>query len=290
MKLPDSATLEAVGRVLGRELGARDARIVALEQRAPVPGPVGPQGERGERGEPGAAITGAQGERGERGEAGAPGRDGQSIVGPAGPAGERGERGHDGAGLDSPAWRPGVYRAGAIVQHHIGQHFRARVDTAAEPPGEEWERLGGGGFRLVGGFKEGATYLDGDLFVRDFGLFCWSAGAAHLWAGRGARGERGERGPAGDAGEPGRDGLDGCVVEAAELRGHTLVFVQRGPSGRMSAIEVDLMPFLQACAEALRDRMAEEFARLEATLDERVALAMAAHAPPTRARARINGG
>lgn len=123
---------------------AMEERLVALEGRAPIPGPVGergadgaqgaagpsgPAGEpgaRGEKGDPGPAgergadgtpgpagppgppgpqgPPGERGSQGERGEAGPEGRRG--ISGEPGPAGERGERGEKGA--DGRDGRDGV--------------------------------------------------------------------------------------------------------------------------------------------------------------------------------------
>lgn len=288
-RVPDFVTLDAVGTVLARELATRDARIELLVGRAELPGPAGepgapgpagPAGERGERGEPG--PRGEPGERGERGERGEPGEPG--AAGRDGAPGERGADGAAGAGIDSPAWRSGVHRAGVVVQHHIGQHFRARVDTASEPPGEDWERVGAAGFRLTGGYVEGRAYVDGDLFVKDFGLFLWHAGAAHLWAGRGAKGDTGPRGVPGADGRPGRDGRDGAVIEAAELRGHVLVMVQRVAGGGLVSVEVDLMPFLEASLFALEERMRTALQTIERSVEERVAEALA-HVPRAR-RAR----
>ena len=76
-RMPDLLTLQAVGEVIGREFAPRDARLFALEQRAPQAGPAGAQG--------------LQGEPGPAGPAGAPGSDGapgpEGKAGPAGPAG-----------------------------------------------------------------------------------------------------------------------------------------------------------------------------------------------------------
>ena len=285
MKAPDTVTLEAVGAVLARELDAVVGRILVLEQRpSPVDGEPGLDGEPGRAGVDGApgkdGANGERGEPGELGETGASGKDG--AAGRDGADGASGRDGEPGIGLNSPAWRAGVYRAGVIVQHHIGQHFRARVDTASEPPNAtDWERMGAGGFRLTGGYAEGRQYLDGDLFVRDFGLFLWHAGEAHLWAGRGGRGEPGQRGAAGEPGKPGRDGLDGAVIEAAELRGTTLVFVQRRPDGRMTDYAVDLMPFVESSLWALKQSMEQQFKAMQENLEANLqtALEQIAHKP-----------
>jgi hypothetical protein len=94
--------------------------------------------------------------------------------------------------LDAPAWAPGVYRQGAIVQHFLGQYFEAAADTAAEPgDGVSWRRLGLHGFRYRGLYIEGADYEAGDLVARDGGMLV-QTGATLTWlAIRGRRGKPG---------------------------------------------------------------------------------------------------
>jgi hypothetical protein len=205
-----------------------------------------PPGERGDRGEPG-----PPGDAGPPGEPGAPG--------------ERGERGADGAGVEAPAWVAGlICREGATVQHFIGQTFRARRDTAEEPgSGDAWERLGRGGFRLAPPWVEGATYDDGDLFVRDFGLFLQWNGEAALLVGRGPRGERGIRG---ERGEPGRAGRDGATLAGVELRDtHLVVTWREGGSATLREAGADFAPFLAQAVERCT-RAAEEAGRAVAAL------------------------
>jgi len=253
MKLPDLTVtvLDAVGELLGQQLLQRDARLQALEDRPP-PEP-GRPGDKGEPGPPGDAI--------------------------------KGEPGAAGVGLDSPAWKAGVHRTGVLVQHHLGQHFRALADTASEPPGADWQRMGSGGFRLTGGFTEGRQYEDGDLFVRDFGLFLWHKGEAHLWAGRGGKGDPGQRGLQGDPGKDGKPGLDGAVLQAIEVRGATLVVVQRRPTGALSELVVDLMPFLEATTFALQDKFDAQLQQVRDECDERIAKALQQAATPRNGRA-----
>jgi hypothetical protein len=254
-KLPDINILEAVGELLGQQLLQVNARLLALEDRPP-PEPSAP-GRQGEKGD-----TGDRGEKGDSGQVGAPG-----------------------IGLDSPAWKAGVHREGALVQHHIGQHFRALRDTASEPPGDDWQRMGNGGFRLAGGFTEGRQYEDGDLFVRDFGLFLMHKGEAHLWAGRGGKGDPGQRGLQGDPGKDGKPGLDGAVLQAIEVRGATLVVVQRRPSGALSDLVVDLMPFLEATTFALQDKFAADLQQVKDECEDRIAKALQQAATPRNGRA-----
>ncbi len=280
-RLPDIAVLDAVGELLGRELLARDARLKALEDRPPpAQGDKGEKGERGEKGEPGPAGDSIKGDKGDKGELGEKGEQGeQGVQGIPGESvrGEQGQPGKDGAaglGVDSPVWVTGVHREGAIVQHHIGQHFKALRDTASEPPGDDWQRLGRGGFRVTGGFSEQRTYLDGDLFTRDFGQFLHFNGEAHLLAGRGGKGDAGQRGLQGDPGRDGKDGHDGAVLHHVEVRGSTLMIVQRTPNGSLFDMPVDLMPFLEATAFALQDKFAQQLQELRDDMENRIAKAL----------------
>jgi hypothetical protein len=196
------------------------------------------------------ALPGAPGAPGERGEPGPPGNPGEP--GAPGAPGERGERGADGAGLEAPAWVPGaICREGACVQHHIGQTFRALRDTAEEPgTGDTWARVGCGGFRLAAPWVEGASYVDGDLFVRDFGLFLQWKGEASLLVGRGPRGERGIRGEHGDAGRPGRDG---ATLAGVELQGARLTLSWReGNAATLHEAGADFAPLLERTVERAR--------------------------------------
>lgn len=234
----------------------------------------GEPGERGLQGLPGESIKGDKGDPGEPGRPGDPGAPGASIQGDKGDRGDPGEKGlpgdpgrdgkdgRDGAGIDTPAWAAGIYREGAAVQHHLGQHFRALRDTATEPPGEDWARVGFAGFRLRGGHIEGAQYLDGDLFVRDFSLFVWQRGEAHLMAARGPKGDSGARGDAGKDGRPGQDGRDGAQLDALELRGAQLLLITRDAHG-LRTHSADFLPLLETLGEAIEERL---FARLVAQL------------------------
>lgn len=191
------------------------------------PGEQGPKGEPGERGEPGlkgepgdAGPTGAKGDPGDTGSRGDKGDTGpQGDPGPQGERGETGTKGDpgepgapgaNGAGIDAPDWQPGVYRAGTVVQHHVGQYFKALVDTASEPSpvdkgevGPDWERIGKSGIRICPAFQAERSYMDGDMYPKNFGTFFVFRGKHTLISGRGAKGERGERGDRGEKGEAG---------------------------------------------------------------------------------------
>jgi hypothetical protein len=233
----EARLVRTVSRVMSEalhdEVRRLDACIVALEARlAGIPA-----GERGTPGEPGA--PGAPGASGERG---APG-----------------ERGLDGAGLFAPVWAPGqVHREGVVVQAFIGQHWRALADTA-EAPGPDattWERVGTSGFRVAGAWSDDARFVEGDLYVRDYGLFLRSCGADTLVTARGRAGARGEPGERGAPGRDGRDGAPGDTLEALELRGTTFAFVWReGASGALRTHEVDAT---SALAELVRELVRDE--------------------------------
>jgi hypothetical protein len=115
--------------------------------------------------------------------------------GPQGAPGEKGIDGKNGVGLDSPVWESGIYRKGDRVQHHIGQYFEAKADTASEPgASDDWVRLGTAGMRFCGGFKKDANYIDGDVYVKDYCTFLVVNGESKMLAKVGGKGDKGEPG------------------------------------------------------------------------------------------------
>lgn len=150
------------------------------------------------------------------------------------------ERGAPGA--ETAAWRPGIYRDGVTVQHHIGQFYRALRDTASEPPGDDWERLGTAGFRFVGGHVEGKMYALGDLVVNDYSMFVQTTAGMQLMAARGAKGD------------PGKDGRDGSSVTGMRLMGSRLQLTLRDGAATRT-IEVDFLPLLETFGEAVRESL-----------------------------------
>jgi HK97 family phage portal protein len=266
------AQLKAYGAQLGQQVSAElvklaDARAQVAERVANVrdgaPGPEGRPGRDGEHGKdgkdgkPGESIQGEPGKDGQPGDPGKDGKDGLSIKGdpgndgapgidgaPGGP-GVQGEKGLDGApgldgaGLHAPVWAAGVHREGVLVQHHLGQTFRALRDTASEPSpvdgtlSPDWERIGCAGLRFVRGFDKERSYVDGDLFVRDFATFMHFGGTSHLLSARGGTGSRGERGERGERGTDGRNGADGIGIEDVLLADDGLVI--RLTDGRVLA-------------------------------------------------------
>lgn len=115
--------------------------------------------------------------------------------GPQGAPGQKGFDGKDGIGLDCPVWSERIYRQGDRVQHNIGQYFEAKADTATEPgTSEDWQRLGTAGQRFCGGFKKDATYIDGDVYVKDYCTFGVFNGQHKMLAKVGGKGDKGEPG------------------------------------------------------------------------------------------------
>jgi hypothetical protein len=165
------------------------------------------------------------------------------------------QKGEDGLGIDSKTWTPGVYRDGAVVQHHIGQYFKALKDTAEEPgDSADWERVGNAGFRFAKAFSPEIVYKDGDLFIKDYGLFGVFNGESRLLAGRGAKGDKGEKGlPGGN----GRDGKDGSEVIAFESKGLSAALVTRSSSGELVTHSIDFSQDFNDQVEGLRKEFSE---------------------------------
>lgn len=186
--------------------------------------------------------------------------DGQvvSIDLPAGDVGEQGQDGKDGApgaGIDVKSWEPGVYREGAIVQHNIGQYFKALKDTAQNPnDAQDWERVGTAGFRFAKAFAADAVYKDGDLFVKDFGLFGQFNGEAKLLAGRGPKGDKGEKGLSGINGKDGKDGAD---IVAFESKGLSIVLLTKHADGELKSHAVDFTDVINQQMDELRKEFGE---------------------------------
>ncbi len=224
------------------------------------------------------------GEKGEKGLDGLPGEKGVSIKsitqnddktveilldneekvtlelpqGEAGQNGEDGEDGNDGAGIDSKSWQAGVYREGSTVQHHIGQYFKALKDTADEPgDSPDWERIGNAGFRFAKQFNKETIYKNGDLYIKDYGLFGVFNGEAKLIAGRGPKGDRGEKGLSGANGKDGIDGKDGSQVIAFESNGLSAALVLADNDGELKTYAVDFTKAFEEKAEVLRKEFNE---------------------------------
>lgn len=146
--------------------------------------------------------------------------------------------------LDQAAWRPGVYRQGAIVQHFHGQYFEAQADTALEPgDGVAWRRLGTHGFRYRGLYIDGAEYEIGDLVARDGSMMLQTEATLTLLAVRGRRGkpglpgEPGAPGLPGEPGEPGEPGAPGAALVKLEAERGVLFAVMSDGDRRPIALE-----------------------------------------------------
>lgn len=211
-----------------------DARVKALEDRAPVPGPAGEPGPIGPMGPAGPA--GEKGDQGPAGAAGAPGRDG--VHGGPGEKGIDGKDGRDGRdGKDGIHGKDGA--PGPAGQKGIdGQNGRDGVDGfsledfVVEFDGERQFTFGFKRGEMVktfvftvpallyrGVFEDGRTYEKGDVVT--WGGHAWiakesTAGkpgvtseASRAWqlavkAGReGREGKAGPTGPQGPRGEKG---------------------------------------------------------------------------------------
>jgi len=116
-----------------------------------------PPGPKGEKGDPGPV-----------GEPGAPGfadpvavadilQERPAFLKAVQPEGQRAEK-----------WVASIYRAGSEVTHYMGRVYVALKDTTEEPgDSDAWERIGSGGWRHTGGYKNARAYEAGDLYVKD---------------------------------------------------------------------------------------------------------------------------
>ena len=153
--------------------------------------------------------------------------------------------GNDGLGLETKQYDGSIFREGSFVTHNFGQFFKALKDTNAEPgTSEDWERVGSAGFRFTGPYDAEKQYEDGDLFVKDYGLFIHYKGESTLWVGRGPQGKRGQKGLAGKDGIDGKDGKDGSTFIGVEYKNGKIVMVTSDDS-----FIGDLTPILEEAAE-----------------------------------------
>jgi len=175
-------------------------------------------------------------------------KDGQD-----GAPGLPGADGREGLGIETKAFSAGeVYREGSYVTSHFGQTFKALRDTVNDVDSQDWERVGSGGFRFTGPVSKDFDYQDGDLFVKDFGLFLVVKGENKLVAGRGPRGEKGEKGISGV------DGRDGSQVEEVDLIDGSLVILSKDHEGNFSRKSVELTPILDMVAHIANDSVTAE--------------------------------
>lgn len=189
------------------------------------------------------------------------GKDG--AQGPQGDAGPQGLPGEAGAGIDAPVWHDfKVYREGAIVQHHFGQHFRALNDTATEPgQSDDWQRIGTAGLRWRGLKPDPETLLPGDFFIDGGSCFLQGDTKASMMVQRGAKGDRGDKGDTGPRGERGHAGRDGRSFVGGLLAGDVLTLsADDGSTVDVTCVDIATRKEL----EALRAEVFELRAELDA--------------------------
>lgn len=149
--------------------------------------------------------------------------------------------------VDIIPWTQKVHKKGTVVQHHIGQIYKANSDTSGVP-GESlhWDRIGSGGFRFVE-FRSLKVLKDNDLYVKEDSLYLFTGGKENLLVGRGQKGDRGERG---FAGKDGKDGKHGMSIDVVELAGTSLVFIMSDQTGKTIDTKiVDLIDLVDPIAK-----------------------------------------
>lgn len=99
-------------------------------------------------------------------------------------------RGPQGDGIGAPTYVNGaVYREGATVTAHLGQFFRALRDTVSAPgDSDDWERIGGAGFRWRKIKPDEKSLREGDLYIDGGSLFLYSDGRPSMFVQRGKSG------------------------------------------------------------------------------------------------------
>ena len=120
-----------------------------------------------------------------------------SLKGEKGDKGEQGEPGRVGVGVTSEIYKPGVHRAGTVVQANLGQYFIAEKDTAQNTDGDDWRRIGNGGLRWCGVKNAAREYRDGDLYIDNGSTFLFFNGKGRMLCRAGRTGEKGEQGAPG---------------------------------------------------------------------------------------------
>jgi len=150
------------------------------------------------------------------------------------PAGEAGADGADGLGFNLKSWENKIHREGSVVQHFIGQAYKALVDTNDEPgDSSDWERVGSNGFRWTGVKSADHEYQDGDLYIDGGTTFMWQGGKGYMFA------QRGKNGKDGVDGKAGKDGADASNIIDISIVGKDLVAVFE--DGTMHATEMPVL-------------------------------------------------
>ena len=210
------------------------ARLKAVEEREPQPGPTGEKGIDGAQGAPGLdgkdgangrdGVDGADGLPGEKGEPGAPGAPGER--GPEGPEGKPGRDGRDGLpgvqgekgldgkngrdGVDGQAGKDGLGFDDLAVEHDGERGFTLRFTRGDQVKSFSFT-VPALIYRSV--YREGAAYAKGDVVT--WAGSAWACHAATTTKpGDGSKDwqlmvKRGDIGKPGLAGAKGLDGKDG---------------------------------------------------------------------------------
>jgi hypothetical protein len=132
------------------------------------PGPVGAKGDQGE------GLKGDRGDDADPAACAAMLKADPEFLQAVQPEGQRAEK-----------WVASIYRAGSEVSHYMGRIYVALKDTTDEPgDSDAWERIGSGGWRHCGGYKNARSYEPGDLYVKDGATWIFDGERAWLMAPR----------------------------------------------------------------------------------------------------------
>ena len=176
------------------------------------------------------------------------------------PAGQDGSDGTDGLGFNLKNWEEAIHREGVVVQHNIGQAYKALVDTNAEPGhSSDWERVGSAGFRWTGVKKADHDYNDGDLYIDGGTTFLWNGSKGYMIA------QRGKNGKDGSDGSHGKDGSDAPVLLEVTWDSKGMAFVY--DDGSMIEADVPGLEKLQKQMSWLEEQFLTE-EKIEAPIKE----------------------
>jgi hypothetical protein len=159
--------------------------------------------------------------------------------------------GADGIGLNLKAWDEGIHREGTLVQHNMGQAFKALRDTSAEPgSSDDWERMGSAGFRWTGVKNFDFDYQDGDLYIDGGTTFIWFNGKGHMFS------QRGKNGKDGIDGKDGTNGRDAAKV--LEIRWDNKGIAFAYDNGDLIEVDVSGLEAMQKRLSWLEEQFLEE--------------------------------
>jgi hypothetical protein len=162
-----------------------------------------------------------------------------------------GKDGVDGIGFNLKSWEAGIYREGTMVQHNIGQAFKALRDTSDEPgTSEDWERVGSQGFRWTGVKSLDAEYQEGDLYIDGGTTFMWVGGKGRMVA------QRGRNGKDGIDGKDGKDGSNAPQITEIRWDAKGVAFVF--DNGDLVEADVDGLEAIQKRLTWLEEQLLAE--------------------------------